>query len=40
LNNTSTKIKNHPKWLRYGVLVAGIHILGIIMLFLNLKQYP
>ena len=40
MNNTSIKIKNRPKWLRYGVVVAGIHILGIMMLFLNLKQYP
>lgn len=33
-------IKNRPKWLRYGVVVAGIHIVGVIMLFVNLKQYP
>lgn len=27
-------------WFRYGVAVAGIHLLGISMLFINLKQYP
>lgn len=40
MNNTTIKIKNRPKWLRYGVVVVGIHILGIVMLFMNLKQYP
>ena len=40
MNNTSIKIKNRPKWLRYGVAVLGIHILGVIMLVLNLNQYP
>lgn len=34
------KMKSRPKWLSYGVAVAGIHLLGITMLFLNLKQYP
>lgn len=40
MNDTFIKTKNRPKWLRYGVAVVGIHILGIIMLVLNLKQYP
>ena len=38
--NTTVKIKNRPKWLRYAVIVAMIHILGVVMLFMNLKQYP
>lgn len=36
----TTKIKDRPMWFRYGVAVAGIHLLGISMLFINLKQYP
>ena len=40
MNNTSIKINKRPKWLRYGVAVAGLHVLGITMLILNLKQYP
>ena len=40
MTNVAIKIKNRPKWLRYAVLVLGIHVLGIVMLFMNLKQYP
>ncbi|WP_407314539.1 HoxN/HupN/NixA family nickel/cobalt transporter [Desulfosporosinus sp. SB140] len=34
------KMKSRPKWLSFGVAVTGIHLLGMTMLFLNLKQYP
>lgn len=33
-------LKSHPKWLRYGVAVIGIHIVGLTFLLLNLKTYP
>lgn len=36
----SVMIKRRSKWLHYGAAVAGIHILGIILLLLNLKQSP
>lgn len=41
--NVNTLLENsptRPTWLRYGIAVTGIHILGIILLFLNFKQYP
>ncbi|WP_328812992.1 HoxN/HupN/NixA family nickel/cobalt transporter [Paradesulfitobacterium ferrireducens] len=34
------KISSRPKWIRYGITVVGIHLLGMILLFLNVKQYP
>ncbi len=40
LKDRSVTIKSRPKWLRYGVVVAGIHLLGLTLLFLNFKQYP
>ncbi len=40
MKDIPVRIKNRPKWFRYGVGVAGIHLLGITLLFLNLKQYP
>ncbi len=33
-------IKSRSKWLRYVAAVAAIHVIGIIFLFLNFKQYP
>ncbi len=33
-------VTSRPKWLRYGVAVTGIHIIGLLILFLNARQYP
>ena len=32
--------KNRPQWLRYGIAVTGLHLLGLTMMFLNIEQYP
>ncbi|WP_088227979.1 HoxN/HupN/NixA family nickel/cobalt transporter [Desulfosporosinus sp. FKB] len=40
MNNTAKRIWNRHRWLPYGVSVTGIHFLGIIMLLLNIKQFP
>lgn len=31
---------NRPKWLRYGVAVLGIHLLGLALLFPVVREYP
>ena len=36
----SGKAKSRLKWLRYGVAVAGIHLLGITLFLMNFKQHP
>lgn len=33
-------VKSSSNWLRYGIAVAGLHILGLSILFVNTKQYP
>ncbi|GAB6174895.1 HoxN/HupN/NixA family nickel/cobalt transporter [Paradesulfitobacterium aromaticivorans] len=35
-----TSITNRPKWLRYGLLVAVIHLLGLIFLLPKVREYP
>ncbi len=40
MNEIPGKISSRPKWIRYGITVVGIHLLGMILLFLNVKQYP
>ncbi|AGK96643.1 HoxN/HupN/NixA family nickel/cobalt transporter [Clostridium pasteurianum] len=34
------QLKNQPKWLRYGIIVAILHIIGIILLLTNAQKYP
>lgn len=31
---------NRPKWLRYGVAVTVIHIIGLLLLIFNVRQFP
>ena len=40
MKDSSITGKNRPLWLRYGVAVTGLHLLGLTMMFLNIKQYP
>ena len=40
MKDSSITDKNRPQWLRYGVAVTGLHLLGLTMMFLNIKQYP
>ncbi|MDA8227941.1 MAG: HoxN/HupN/NixA family nickel/cobalt transporter [Desulfitobacterium hafniense] len=39
-NARATTVINRPKWLRYGVAVLGIHLLGLALLIPALKEYP
>lgn len=34
------KLKNNHKWIKYGVIVAIIHIVGILFLLNKVQQYP
>ncbi len=42
MNGRGGKItaKGRPKWLRYGAAVAGIHLVGLALLFLKVREYP
>lgn len=33
-------ITDRPKWLRYGVAVLGIHLLGLALLIPAVREYP
>lgn len=39
-NVLTPSVTNRPKWLRYGVAVLGIHLLGLALLFPAVRQYP
>lgn len=39
MQDTPVRTSNRAKWLRYTMAVVGIHLLGVTLLILNLKQY-
>ncbi|OLN28777.1 HoxN/HupN/NixA family nickel/cobalt transporter [Desulfosporosinus metallidurans] len=36
----NTNVSNRPKWLRYGIIVLGIHLLGLVLLIPEVREYP
>lgn len=36
----SFHLKKYPKWIHYGIIVAIIHLIGIILLLTNVNKYP
>lgn len=36
----NTNVSDHPKWLRYGIIVLGIHLLGLVLLIPQVRVYP
>ena len=36
----NTTLSSRPKWLRYGIIVLGIHLLGLVLLVPKIREYP
>lgn len=40
ITSNSNTLSGRPKWLHYGFIVLGIHVLGLILLIPQIREYP